>query len=88
MLVEIEYSTSYGNASNIELPNSTQILIFQCGTNNTDHNKTSTIANEIMKIATVLFKMSYQTKLTITSLLLGDNNWSLQRKIAETNRLL
>ena len=74
---------------NIDLPNSTQILILQCGTNNTNHNKTSTIANEIMKIATVLFKMSYQTNITITSLLLGNNNWSLhQRKIAETNRLL
>ena len=61
-------------ASNIDLPNSTQIVILQCFTNNTDHNKPSTFANEMMKIALVILKKSYQTKIIITSPVLWDNN--------------
>ena len=59
---------------NTDVPNSTQIVMFQCRTNNIDHNKPSTIANRLMKIASVLIKESNHIKITITGLLTWDKN--------------
>lgn len=76
-------------AENLDLPETAQIVVLHCGTNNIDRDRPHDIANGVASVGLAFQEKRPGVKIIVTGLLPRDADWTYRRdKIIKTNKYM